>query len=112
MKNQFFPITALHPEYLALKDFKKSLYGNKEYDFSLLYNARNIRRKCVPDLMLAWKIFVDELPEDKARKCALVLHTQVVDENGTDLQAVKICYLDMMTNTTLYLIKIDMVFKQ
>jgi glycosyltransferase involved in cell wall biosynthesis len=87
-ENQFFQITAFHPEYLALQDFKKSLYGNKEYDFSLLYNARNIRRKCVPDLMLAWKIFVDELPEDKARKCALVLHTQVVDENGTDLQAV------------------------
>lgn len=88
-ENQFFPITNDKPEYLALQDFKKSLYGNKEYDFSLLYNARNIRRKCVPDLMLAWKIFVDELPEDKARKCALVLHTQIVDENGTDLQAVK-----------------------
>jgi len=88
-ENQFYPITSDKPEYLALQEFKKSLYGNKEYDFSLLYNARNIRRKCVPDLMLAWKIFVDTQPEDKARKCALVLHTQVVDENGTDLQAVK-----------------------
>jgi glycosyltransferase involved in cell wall biosynthesis len=39
--------------------------------------------------MLAWKIFVDELPEDKANKTALVLHTQIADENGTDLQAVK-----------------------
>jgi glycosyltransferase involved in cell wall biosynthesis len=85
----FFPITAFHPEYLALQDFKKQLYGNKSYDFTLLYNARNIRRKCVPDLMLAWKIFIDELPEDKAKKTALVLHTEVRDENGTDLQAVK-----------------------
>jgi len=85
----FFPITTEHPEYLALQDFKKQLYGGKEYDFALLYNARNIRRKCVPDLMFAWKIFVDELPEDKAKKTVLVLHTQVADENGTDLQAVK-----------------------
>lgn len=85
----FFPITTEHPEYLTLQEFKKQLYGNKEYDFTILYNARNIRRKSVPDLMLAWKIFVDGLPEDKAKKTALVMHTQIVDENGTDLQAVK-----------------------
>jgi glycosyltransferase involved in cell wall biosynthesis len=85
----FFPITYEHPEYLALQEFKKQLYNGKEYDFTMLYNARNIRRKSVPDLMLAWKIFMDQLPEDKKSKCAFVLHTQVVDENGTDLQAVK-----------------------
>jgi len=88
----FFPITQDKPEYLALQEFKKQLYGEKNYDFTLLYNARNIRRKSVPDLMLAWKIFIDRLPLDKANKCALIMHTQIVDENGTDLQAVK----DMM----------------
>ena len=88
----FFPITTEQPEYLALQEFKKQIYGEKTYDFILLYNARNIRRKCVPDLMLAWKIFVDGLPKEKAEKCALVMHTQIVDDNGTDLQAVK----DMM----------------
>ena len=85
----FFPITSEHIEYLALQDFKKQLYENKIYDFTVLYNARNIRRKSVPDLMLAWKIFIDEIPEHKAKKCALILHTQISDENGTDLQAVK-----------------------
>ena len=85
----FFPIDKSHPEYLVLQDFKKQLYNGKEYDFTLLYNARNIRRKSVADLMLAWKIFVDELPEDKAKKTALVMHTQVKDENGTDLEAVR-----------------------
>ena len=85
----FFPITSEHIEYLALQDFKKQLYENKVYDFTILYNARNIRRKSVPDLMLAWKIFIDEIPEHKAKKCALILHTQISDENGTDLQAVK-----------------------
>jgi len=88
-EKHFFPITTEHPEYLTLQEFKKQLYGGKTYDFTLLYNARNIRRKSVPDLMLAWKIFVDELPEDKAKKVALVLHTQVADENGTDLEAVR-----------------------
>ena len=104
-EDQFYPITNDKPEYLTLQEFKKSLYSGKEYDFSLLYNARNIRRKCVPDLMLAWKIFVDQLPEDKAEKCALVLHTQIVDENGTDLQAVK----DMLFG---YNTKYNIIFDQ
>jgi glycosyltransferase involved in cell wall biosynthesis len=85
----FFPITKNHTEYLALQEFKKQLYGGKDYTFNLLYNARNIRRKCVPDLMLAWKIFVDTLPEDEAKRCVLTMHTQPIDENGTDLFAVQ-----------------------
>jgi glycosyltransferase involved in cell wall biosynthesis len=85
----FFPITPDKPEYLSLQEIKKQVYGDKEYDFTLLYNARNIRRKSVSDLMLAWKMFIDELPEDKAKKTVFVLHTQPIDENGTDLFAVK-----------------------
>ena len=91
-EDQFFPITSLHTEYLSLQDFKKNMYGGKEFDFTLLYNARNIRRKSVPDLMLGWKIFTDKLSIEEAKKCALVMHTQIADENGTDLRAVK----DMM----------------
>ena len=85
----FFPIKAEHPEFLAMDELKKALYGDKEYDFNLLYNARNIRRKSTSDVMLTWKIFIDKLPEDKAKKCVLTLHTQPLDENGTDLYAVK-----------------------
>jgi glycosyltransferase involved in cell wall biosynthesis len=85
----FFPIDSSHPEYLALQDFKKQLYGGKNYKFNLLYNARNIRRKSVPDLMLAWKIFIDSLTEEQAKECIFTLHTQPIDENGTDLPAVQ-----------------------
>ena len=85
----FFPINESHPEYLAVQEFKKQLYEGKTYDFNLLYNARNIRRKSVPDLMLAWKIFIDQLTEEQAKKCVLTLHTQPVDDNGTDLPAVQ-----------------------
>jgi glycosyltransferase involved in cell wall biosynthesis len=85
----FFPINTEHPEYLALQEFKKQLYSDKQYDFNLLYNARNIRRKSVADLMLAWKLFIDTLPIEQAKKCVFTLHTQPIDENGTDLFAVK-----------------------
>ena len=88
-EDSFFPINSSHPEYLALQDFKKQLYGDKNYKFNLLYNARNIRRKSVPDLMLAWKIFIDSLTEEQAKECVFTLHTQPVDENGTDLPAVQ-----------------------
>ena len=88
-EDMFFPITKEHPEYLTLQEFKKQLFKGKEYDFVLHYNARNIRRKSVPDLMLAWKIFIDKLSDGAKKRCAFVLHTQIADENGTDLQAVK-----------------------
>jgi glycosyltransferase involved in cell wall biosynthesis len=88
-ENFFFPIDSFHTEYLTLQDFKKQLYGGKNYKFNLLYNARNIRRKSVPDLMLAWKIFIDSLTEEQAKECVFTLHTQPVDENGTDLIAVQ-----------------------
>jgi glycosyltransferase involved in cell wall biosynthesis len=84
----FFPITPDKPEWLALEKFKKEVFGEKKYKFNLLYNARNIRRKSVPDLMLAWKIFIDGLEESEAKLCNLMLHTQTIDENGTNLLAV------------------------
>ena len=71
-----------------LKEFKKTLLKNKEYDFVLLFNSRNIQRKRVSDTILAYKYFIDQLPVEKAKKCAFVLHTDRVFENGTDLEAV------------------------
>jgi glycosyltransferase involved in cell wall biosynthesis len=71
-----------------LIEFKKSIFGDKEYDFVVHFNSRNIRRKQVPDTIWAFKQFVDKLELEQAKKCALVLHTQAVDNNGTDLPAV------------------------
>jgi glycosyltransferase involved in cell wall biosynthesis len=70
------------------KEFKNSIFKGKEYDFVLFFNSRNIRRKQIPDTLLAYKYFIDSLPEEKAKKCAFILHTHVVDDNGTDLGAV------------------------
>jgi len=69
--------------------FKKQILGNKDYDFVLLFNSRNIRRKQIPDTLLAYKFFIDQLPPEKAEKCCFLLHTQVCDDNGTDLEAVR-----------------------
>tara|TARA_B100000963_G_C22631785_1_gene675279 strand:+ start:1275 stop:2705 length:1431 start_codon:yes stop_codon:yes gene_type:complete len=71
-----------------LKNFKQTLFKNKEYDFVLLFNSRNIRRKSILDTLLAWKVFTDQLPESKAKKAALILKTDPVDNNGTDLPRV------------------------
>ena len=81
----FKPIDNTDPEFV---EFKKQLFNGKEFDFVLFFNSRNIRRKQIPDTLVAYKYFIDSLPEEKAKKCAFVLHTQVVDENGTDLGAV------------------------
>jgi len=72
-----------------LKEFKKKLFVGKEIDFALFFNSRNIRRKQIPDTMMAYKLFVDGLSEEQAKRCAFVLHTQIVDDNGTDLEAVR-----------------------
>ena len=71
-----------------LIEFKKGLYGDKKYDFVALFNSRNIRRKQIPDTIWAFKQFIDKLPLEEAKKCAFLLHTQAVDNNGTDLRAV------------------------
>ena len=84
-ENIFKPLDQNDPK---LKEFKQNMFKGKEYDFVLFFNSRNIRRKQIPDTLLAYKYFIDGLDEEKAKKCAFLLHTQVVDENGTDLAAV------------------------
>ena len=84
----FFPIEEGTEHWTALQDFKKNLFGDKDYEFVLFFNSRNIRRKSFPDTLLAWKLFIEMLPEEKRDKVAFVAHTQPVDENGTDIPAV------------------------
>jgi glycosyltransferase involved in cell wall biosynthesis len=88
-EKMFFPVDINHSEQNKLQEIKKTLFGDKEYEYVVFYNARNIRRKCTSDLIAAYQLFVDGLTDEQAAKCALVLHTQPVDEHGTDLIAVK-----------------------
>ena len=84
----FKPLSKEDPKYSEFEAFKKNMFKGKEYDFVLFFNSRNIRRKQIPDTLLAYKYFIDGLPEEKAKQCAFLLHTQVSDDNGTDLGAV------------------------
>lgn len=70
------------------KDFKNQVFENKKYDFVLFYNNRNIRRKQTSNIILAFRMFCDSLPESESKKCALLMHTQPIDNNGTDLRSV------------------------
>ena len=71
-----------------VQEFKKRMTRGRDYDFVLLFNSRNIRRKSIPDTLLAWKLFTEKLPKDKADKCLFILHTDPVSDAGTDLPAV------------------------
>ena len=88
-QNIFFPITEFMKDYNeVLEKKKKQIFGDFKPEFVAFYNARNIRRKCTSDLIAAWATFCDSIGKEKASKTALLLHTQRVDENGTDLNAV------------------------
>ena len=64
---------------------KRKLFGDKEYDFIVFYNNRNVRRKMTGDVILAYRDLYLSLDKKQAEKCALILHTAGRDENGTDL---------------------------
>jgi glycosyltransferase involved in cell wall biosynthesis len=82
----FKPIEDTDP---TLVEFKKQMFEGEQKDFVLFFNSRNIRRKQIPDTMLAFRYFLDRLPKEKAEKCAFVLHTEVISDHGTDLEAVR-----------------------
>ena len=85
----FFPITSEYKNYDKYLEFKKNIFEGKEIDFVVFWNSRNIRRKSPGDVILAYRQFCDMIGQERAKKCALIMHTQAVDQNGTDLLAVR-----------------------
>jgi glycosyltransferase involved in cell wall biosynthesis len=89
-EKNFYPINEFMKEdYEALQKKKAQVFGSDNPEFVVFYNARNIRRKSTSDLIAAYSVFCDSIGKEKAKKCALLLHTQIRDENGTDLEVVK-----------------------
>ena len=86
---------------LEFEVWKEKFLEKEEYDFVVLWNSRNIRRKNCPDIILAWRTFLDQLPEEQAKKCLLILHTEKVFEHGTDLPAV----VETMCNPEIHKVK-------
>ena len=98
-ENKFFPII----NDFELEAWKDMFLEKKEYNFVLLWNSRNIRRKNPSDIILAWRTFIDQLPKEEAKKCLLVMHTEAVSEHGTDLNAV----IDALCDPEIHNIKIN-----
>jgi len=72
-----------------LKARRKKHFGDKQYDFVLFYNSRNIQRKRTSNIILAFRAFCDNLTPEQADKCVLLMHTEKALDAGTDLVAVK-----------------------
>jgi hypothetical protein len=68
----------------SLIEFKKK-YDLDKYDFVVLWNNRNIRRKSPGDVILAFNEFA-ETNQDK--KVCLFIHSEQVSEHGTDIPEV------------------------
>jgi glycosyltransferase involved in cell wall biosynthesis len=67
-----------------LVEFKKK-YELDKYDFIAIWNNRNIRRKQPGDLIIAFNEFAKR---NQDKKVCLFMHTQPIDENGTDIPEV------------------------
>ena len=92
---KFFKIDKNYENYNEYIDFTKSIFGDKKgIEYVVFFNSRNIRRKCPSDLIMAYRLFCDEIGKDEAKKCALILHTKSIDQNGTDLNKVKELFCD------------------
>jgi glycosyltransferase involved in cell wall biosynthesis len=99
-ENNFRPLTA-DEELKPLEAFKQKLFGNKKYEYVLLYNNRNIGRKRTSNIILAYRMFCDSLPKKEAEKCCLLMHTAPSDNAGTDLPSVveALCPYDVTFST-------------
>jgi len=81
VSKHFKPLTSDDPR---LVEFKNK-YNLNQYDFVVLWNNRNIRRKVPGDVVLAFNEFAKN--HEDAKVC-LFMHTQPIDENGTDIPEV------------------------
>ena len=88
-EEQFFTITEDYKDYDKYKLLKNTLFQREDIDFIVFWNSRNIRRKSPGDVILSYRHFCDLIGKEKAKKCALVMHTSPIDNNGTDLMAVR-----------------------
>ena len=83
--NHYFPVDEDNIDYI---NFRDKVFSGDEVDFAMFFNSRNIRRKQIPDSILAWRVFLDSLPLEKAQKCRFILHTEISSDHGTDLARV------------------------
>jgi hypothetical protein len=89
-ENVFKPIKA--DDNVEYKNFINQYFNVddafEKYDFRVIWNNRNIKRKQAIDVLYGFKLFLDSIEDKKRERCLLILHTSPSDEHGTDLKAV------------------------
>ena len=106
VKSQYIPHAVNNDIFNPIEDteqletFKKDVFG-EYYDpekFVFFWNNRNARRKQSGSLIFWFNEFLQKVGKDKA---CLVMHTEVKDSNGQDLQAI-IEELDLTNGEVLF----------
>ena len=74
------------PEAEVLK-LKRTLLGDERMDhFVMLYVSRNARRKMTGDILVSWKMFLDELQKKHGHtKATMIMHAEPRDPEGQNL---------------------------
>lgn len=110
-ENFFKPVPDSDPE---LQRIRKRFLKDLDPEFVVLFNSRNIRRKQPGDVIMAFRWFCDQLTPEQREKAVLLMHTDAVDENGTDLPAViKAIAPDLniiITNTKLSVVEMNLLY--
>ena len=72
---------------MDLENLKKEVFGNyyDEDKFIFFWNNRNARRKQSGSVIFWFNDFLNKVGKDKA---SLVMHTEINDQHGQDLQAI------------------------
>lgn len=73
-----------------IKRFKRSVLGPEREDhFIVLYVSRNARRKMTSDILISWKMFLDDLQKNHGHaRATLVMHSDPLDPEGANLHHV------------------------
>jgi len=82
----FYPVLNNDPR---IVEFRKRMFNEQDYNFVIMYNSRNVQRKRTSNIVLAYRTFCDNLSKEEAAKCVLILHTEIMQEAGTNLLAIK-----------------------
>lgn len=94
-KTNYIPHAVPPSQYRKLPDneikmHKRNMLGDERSDhFIALFISRNARRKMPSDILLSWKMFLDDLEKKHGhRKATLLMHTDPHDKEGPNLISV------------------------
>lgn len=115
--DMFFPIKEGDKDWDKLVKQRSDLRLNNPNRFIVGWNNRNIHRKHPGDVILAYKHMCELVKNgggNPAEDCLLLMHTQPIDPNGTDLPAVaqEMCpeYPIIFSNKTIQVEELNVLY--